>query len=97
MIRFKIDLLKVLPYYLFEFTQSSVYKMWVKAIQRTTGQPNINAEEYQSLQIPVPPFDKQKEIAKHITDIRQQAQQLKDNTKEALKKASAEIEKKLIG
>ncbi len=96
MIRFKIDLLKVLPEYLFEFTQSSVYKMWVKAIQRTTGQPNINAEEYQSLQIPVPPLNKQKEITNHITHIRQQAQQLKDNTKEALKTASEEIEKILL-
>ena len=70
--------------------------MWVKAIQRTTGQPNINAEEYQSLHIPVPPLDKQKEIAKYITDIRQQAQQLKDKTKEALKNASEEIEKILL-
>ena len=46
--------------------------------------------------IPVPPLDKQKEIANHITDIRQQAQQLKDKTKEALQKASEEIEKILL-
>ncbi|GEM_PF-5613621 len=36
------------------------------------------------------------EIAEHITDIRKQAQQLKDKTKEELKKASEEIEKILL-
>jgi restriction endonuclease S subunit len=48
------------------------------------------------LQIPLPPLDTQKEIADHITGIRQQAQQLKENTKEALSKASQEIEKILL-
>ena len=37
-----------------------------------------------------------KEIAEHITGIRKQAQQLKDKTNEALKKASEEIEKILL-
>ena len=48
------------------------------------------------ISIPVPPIDKQKEIAEHITGIRQQAQQLKDKTKDDLKKASEEIEKILL-
>lgn len=38
----------------------------------------------------------QKEKAEHITDIRKQAQQLKDKIKEELKKASGEIEKILL-
>ena len=50
-----------------------------------------------NLPIPVPPLEKQKGIAKYITDIRQKAQQLKDKTKELLKKASEEIEEILIG
>jgi restriction endonuclease S subunit len=54
MIRFKIDETKVLPKYIFAYTQTELYKKWVKAIQRTTGQPNINAEEYRSLEIPLP-------------------------------------------
>lgn len=57
----------------------------------------LNNDNLKLLPIPVPPLDKQKEIAEHITSIRQQAQQLKDKTKEALKKASEEIEKILIG
>ncbi len=56
----------------------------------------ITKDALKSLPIPVPPLFKQKEIAEHITDIRQQAQQLKDQTKELLKKASEEIEEILL-
>lgn len=58
--------------------------------------PKLTKEALESIRIPVPPLDKQKEIAEHITGIRQQAQQLKDKTKELLKKASEEIEKILL-
>ena len=56
----------------------------------------LNNDNLKLLPISVPPLDKQKEIANHITAIRKQAQQLKDKTKEALKKASEEIEKILL-
>jgi restriction endonuclease S subunit len=62
MIRFKIDTSKVLPQYIFAYTQTDFYRKWVKAIQRTTGQPNINAEEYKSLEIPLPDTSTQKKI-----------------------------------
>lgn len=96
MIRFKINSSMALPDYIFSFTQSSIYRLWIKAIQRSTGQPNVNSEEYKNLQIPIPPLAKQKEIADHITAIRLQAQQLKDKTKEALAQASKEIENILL-
>jgi restriction endonuclease S subunit len=56
----------------------------------------LNNDNLKLLPIPVPPFDKQKEIAEHITGIRQKAQQLKDKTTELLKKASEEIEEILL-
>ena len=62
LIRFIIDKQKALPEYIFTFTQLNTYKDWVKAVQRPSGQPNINSEEYQSLEIPLPDIDKQKEI-----------------------------------
>lgn len=58
--------------------------------------PKLTKEALESIRIPVPPLDKQKEIAEHITGIRQQAQQLKDQTTELLKKASKEIEEILL-
>lgn len=68
LIRFIVDPSKVLPDYLFAYTQLSPYKKWIKAIQRPSAQPNINAEEFQSLEIPLPDMPIQKKIVKHIND-----------------------------
>lgn len=57
---------------------------------------NINIDLVKKVSIPIPPLDKQKEIAEHITGIRQQAGQLKDQATEILKKASEEIEEMLL-
>lgn len=62
MIRVVVDEALMLPEYLFIYTQLETYKEWVKAVQRVAAQPNINAEEYKSLPIPLPPLSVQKEI-----------------------------------
>ena len=56
----------VLPKYVFAFTQTSYYREWVASVQRTAGQPNINAQEYCSLQLPVPPLDVQEQIVAEL-------------------------------
>lgn len=66
LIRFVVDSGKILPNYLFAYTQLRPYKEWVNAIQRPSAQPNINAEEYQSLEIPLPNLSKQQEIVDYI-------------------------------
>ena len=63
---------------------------------QTNGIRNLILNEYLNLPIPVPQLDKQKEIANYVTAIRNKAQQLKDKTKELLKKASEEIEEILL-
>ena len=62
LIRFIINTDKALPEYIFTYTQLNAYKEWVNAIQRPSGQPNINSEEYQSLEIPLPNIEKQQVI-----------------------------------
>ena len=62
LIRFKIDSNLILPDYVYIFTKLSIFCNWVKVTQRVTGQPNINAEEYSSMPIPVPPIKIQQEI-----------------------------------
>ncbi len=62
LIRFIIDSEKVLPDYVYIFTKLSPFIEWLKVTQRITGQPNINAEEYGSLSIPIPPMAVQQEI-----------------------------------
>lgn len=74
-------------------------KVLIELIEREkigAVQGNITIPIIKSLLVPVPPPDEQKKIAEHITDVRKQAQTLKDKTKEALKKASEEIEKILL-
>jgi Type I restriction modification DNA specificity domain len=97
MIRFIIDPDKALPDYIFCYLQSKPYKKWVKAIQRITGQPNINAEEYKSLIIPIPPLKKQLEIVDHITRIRNQVKQLRQEAEAELEKAKKEVEVMILG
>lgn len=68
LIRFIVNQSKILPDYLFTYTQLNSYKEWVGAIQRPSAQPNINAEEYQSLEIPLPNLNKQREIVEYIKE-----------------------------
>ena len=74
LIRFIVDSEKILPDYLFAYTQLNTYKEWVNAIQRPSAQPNITAEEYQSLEIPLPNLSKQQEIVDHINEAYTQKQ-----------------------
>ena len=66
MIRFIVDEEKINPNYIFAYTQLGAYREWVSAIQRSAGQPNINAEEYKSLKIPIPPTEIQDKIVEKI-------------------------------
>ena len=46
------------------FTDTNFYWNWVKTISMRSGQPGINAAEYGSLKIPLPPLPEQRAIAK---------------------------------
>ena len=95
MIRFRfVD--AVLPEYVFAFTQTSYYREWVQAIQRTAGQPNINAEEYQSMAIPLPPLEVQDRIASKASSIRAEARKLKADATAALDAAKRRIEARVL-
>ena len=83
--------------YVKEILNSKIGKIQTDRLSRPSVQANINFDEIGSLKIPIPPLSKQQEIATHITAIRQQAQQLKDQTKLALAQANAAIEEILLG
>ena len=65
MIRFRFNA-SVLPKYVFAFAQTSYYHDWTAAIQRSAGQPNINAQEYCDLQVPLPPLEVQRQIVAEL-------------------------------
>jgi restriction endonuclease S subunit len=87
---------ELLPVFAKDFYKSSIGSFILDRAKRPVARANINLDEIGILPIPVPPLEKQKEIAEHITNIRQRAQQLKDKTSELLKNASEEIEEVLL-
>jgi restriction endonuclease S subunit len=95
--KIRIDGRKVNADFIFNYLKT-IHNIKITDVMQsqTNGIRNLILNEYLNLPIPIPPFDKQEEIADHITVIRQQAQQLKEKTKEALYKASQEIEKILL-
>jgi restriction endonuclease S subunit len=97
LIRFVFDETKVLPDFIFNFCNSSIYKFWVSAIERPAVQSNINSEEFKSLPIPLPNLAKQKEIVNYITGIREQIKSLQTEAKQVLEDAKQEVEKMILG
>ncbi len=83
--------------FVFHFLRSTPIQTELK--RNITGATNghLAPEDINHIPVPIPPLDKQKEIADHINAIRQEAQQLKDKTKESLAQANKEIENILIG
>ena len=97
LIRFKLNEQKLNSNFMFYYCNSKFYKFWVTAIERPAVQSNINAEEYKALPIPLPPIEKQNEIAAHISQIRAQAKQLQADAAQVLANAKAEIERMILG
>ncbi|MDE0420727.1 MAG: restriction endonuclease subunit S [Gammaproteobacteria bacterium] len=62
----------VLPEFVYSFTKTEPYAAWAAAIQRPSGQPNINKEEFKSLEIPVPPLSVQKKLVRGLSAARKE-------------------------
>ena len=97
LIRFIVNTDICNPDYIFYYCNSNLYKLWVSAIERPAVQSNINAEEYKSLPIPLPPIEKQNEIAANISKIRREANVLMKQGKEILEQAKQEVERMILG
>ena len=61
-IRFRFDKKRVLPHFIYFYTKTGRYEAWVRSIQRPSGQPNINKEEFKSFTVPLPPLDVQRAL-----------------------------------
>ena len=60
LIRYKLNLKKIIPEYLCVYTKLEEYKSWVLLNKSGAAQPGINAKKYGSLQIPVAPLEEQR-------------------------------------
>lgn len=62
LIRFRLDTSKILPEYLYYFTQTQEFKNWIRETTRTGTLGNINAKEFSKLKIPIIKLDDQRKI-----------------------------------
>lgn len=67
LIRFRTNEEILASQYLKYFTETKHYWDWVKTVSMRSGQPGINAEEYSSLKIPIPPLPEQKAITQVLS------------------------------
>lgn len=78
-IRFKFDPLKVLPQFVYLYTKTVRYEAWVRSMQRPSGQPNINKEEFKSFTIPLPDISTQERLATRFSEALEKRKAMLDN------------------
>lgn len=83
LIRFQLDQTQVIPEFVFYFTQTDNYNRWVTRITRQGAQENINTGEYQSVLIPIPPIEEQREIVSILETVDDEIEQERE-TKQSL-------------
>ena len=66
LIRYKLNLNIINPKYLFFYTKTDEYLLWVKNNQSGAAQPGINAKKYDLLKVPVPPIELQNQFAEFV-------------------------------
>ncbi|MBI1646144.1 restriction endonuclease subunit S [Capnocytophaga sp. 051621] len=87
---------KLLSNYLFSLLNTKYYKILIN--REKTGQTShIYPKDVESIKIPLPPLEKQNEIAAHISQIRNKANALKQEGKEILEQVKQEVEQMILG
>ena len=66
LIRFRINPSRALPAFVFQVTQSPHWNEWILSQSKTGTITNINAKQYASFRLPLPPLEVQKEIVAEI-------------------------------
>ena len=79
LIRARVDESIIRPKYLFYFTKTSRYKLFIQQSQAAAAQPNVNAEKYSNMLVPIPPVHEQDEIMSCIGKIQELSIQLQQN------------------
>lgn len=95
-IRFRFDESKVIPKYVYWCTKTSSYQNWVKGIQRPSGQPNINKEEYKSFEIALPCLEEQRKLVEFMDKAFLSCRQTIKQAESEWQSAKEQFEKELL-
>ena len=79
---------KIMPEYVFQFCLAEEYRKWVLAHRGGTAQPNINAQQYSSFKLPLPPIDVQGKVVIECDTVDKEGEEAKGQ----IAKAKEQIE-----
>ena len=96
LIRFRFDETQINPLFVRYYTQTQIYKFWVRLIQRAAAQPNINAEEFKSFRIPLPPLEVQNRIVEESQRRLSEAKKLSQEADAIVEAAKKEAERMML-
>jgi type I restriction enzyme S subunit len=96
LIRFKLDSRKVLPRFAFYWGLSPIFKKQIEVKKKIVAQPNINAKDYCSFELPLPPLPVQQEIVVTLEKA-QRAKQKRVQTNQLTERISQSIFLKMFG
>lgn len=72
-------------------------KIFYSICTNWNNQSGVGLDLLRSLPIPLPPLEKQNEIAQHIQSVREQAKQLQNDAKIILEQAKQQVEQMILG
>lgn len=96
LIKFTLNLQKIIPEYLLYYTKSTAYKAWINSNQRANAQPNINSNEYLNSPIIIPEIKIQQKLVDTISLKKEKIHNLKETSEQNRQLAQEEFEKELF-
>jgi len=66
LIRYRPDINKVVPNYIYYFTQTLGYEQWIEEINIQSTIQNVSAERYGNLFVTLPPLKEQQQIVEYL-------------------------------
>lgn len=96
LIKFTLNLQKIIPEYLLYYTKSTAYKSWINSNQRANAQPNINSNEYLNSPIIIPEIQIQQKLVETISLKKEKIHNLKETSEQNRQLAQEEFEKELF-
>lgn len=96
LIKFTLNLQKIIPEYLLYYTKSTAYKAWINSNQRANAQPNINSNEYLNSPIIIPEIQIQQKLVETISLKKEKIHNLKETSEQNHQFAQEEFEKELF-
>jgi type I restriction enzyme S subunit len=96
LIRLRLNLEKVNPYYVLYFTKCSFYKRWINSNQRISAQPNINSKQFLEAPIILPDLNIQNKIVIKIRKMKNEIETLKKQAETNFKNARDNFESEIF-